>query len=114
MQTQETRIYNLIKNSGSFGVENYKLSRIALSYTKVISNLREDGHNIYGERQRLPNGRYSGTWKYYLNQSKRHAGNVQSAKVKVNPLIRELMIIKSRGRFGAYNEVCRKLKELGV
>jgi hypothetical protein len=104
MQTQETRIYNLIKNSGSFGVENYKL----------ISNLREDGHNIYGERQRLPNGRYSGTWKYYLNQSKRHAGNVQSAKVKVNPLIRELMIIKSRGRFGAYNEVCRKLKELGV
>jgi len=64
--TQEGRVLKAIKDSGNKGVENWKLSRLALKYTSVISELRKDGHNIYCERQHLKNGRASNTYKYFL------------------------------------------------
>ncbi len=64
--TQEGRMLEALKKHRVHGVTNYELSRIALCYTKVVSNLREDGHNIYCERQ-MVRGRYTGTYRYYLN-----------------------------------------------
>lgn len=63
--TQEGRVLAMIKRKG--GAFNYELSRIALKYTSVISELRKDGHVITAERQTLHNGRSSNTWKYYCN-----------------------------------------------
>lgn len=63
--TQEGRVLAMIKRKG--GAFNYELSRVALKYTSVISSLRQDGHVITAERQTLPNGRSSNTWKYYCN-----------------------------------------------
>jgi len=63
--TKEGRVLLAIKNSRR-GVTNWELSKIALKYTSVISELRKDGHNIIAERQLLPNGKASNTWKYFL------------------------------------------------
>jgi hypothetical protein len=64
--SQATKIFQAIKNSN--GIENWKLARIALNYRGRISELRQDGHNIYCERQVDRHGRWTGTWKYYLNE----------------------------------------------
>lgn len=61
--TQHGRILNAIKQGGAF---NFELSRIALKYTSVISELRKDGHTIIAERQIGRNGKKSNTFKYYL------------------------------------------------
>lgn len=62
--TQCSKILRAIKTHN--GIENWKLARIALNYRGRISDLRKDGHNIYCERQVDRNGRWTGTWKYYL------------------------------------------------
>lgn len=62
--TQAARVLNKIKQPG--GAYNFELSRLALKYTSVISNLRKEGHEIIAERQYLRNGRASNTYKYYL------------------------------------------------
>ena len=63
-KTQESMVFDLIKRQ--FGATNWELSRVALKYTSVISELRKDGYNIHAERQRLQNGRKSNTWLYTL------------------------------------------------
>jgi hypothetical protein len=66
-QTQEQRIFTAIKNSHQpSGVTNWQLSRIALNYTMRVSELRKDGHNIIAVRDKLPNGKASNTFRYYL------------------------------------------------
>lgn len=60
--SQESKILALIKRPG--GAYNFELSRFALKYTSVISNLRKDGHNILAIRQYLKKGRASNTWLY--------------------------------------------------
>lgn len=62
--TQEGKVLALIKRPG--GAYNFELSRVALKYTSVISALRQDGHDIVGDRQYLKNGRASNTWKYRM------------------------------------------------
>lgn len=62
--TQEGKVLNLIRRST--GAYNFELSRVALKYTSVISELRKDGHNIIAERQYLKNGKASNTFRYYL------------------------------------------------
>ena len=52
------------------GATNWELSRAALKYTSVISELRKEGHNIMAERQQLKNGRASNTWLYMLLDEK--------------------------------------------
>lgn len=64
--TKSQRVLKELKKHKKHGVANYKLSRLALNYTKVISNLREDGHNIQAVRVWLKNGRATNTFKYYL------------------------------------------------
>lgn len=60
------RVLALIKRpQGAF---NYELSRVALKYTSVISELRKDGYIITAERQTLKNGRSANTWRYYCNE----------------------------------------------
>ena len=62
--TQEGKILAMIKRP--CGAYNFELSRYALKYTSVISELRKDGHDIVADRQYLKNGRASNTWRYRL------------------------------------------------
>lgn len=62
--TQEGRILAMIKRPG--GAYNFELSRFALKYTSVISELRKNGHDIVADRQYLKNGKASNTWRYRL------------------------------------------------
>lgn len=108
--TQQTKVLRAIQDSGSFGVENWKLSKLALKYTSVISELRKDGYNIYAERQTLKNGRPSNTWRYFLNGQ---GEPVKRKRTKQgDEVLRELLIAKSKGRFGAYQYICERAKEL--
>lgn len=62
--TQEGKILSLIERPG--GAFNFELSRYALKYTSVISELRKDGHIIIAERQILKNGKKSNTFLYRM------------------------------------------------
>ena len=68
--TQEQKILRTLIKADTFGVTNYELSKLALKYTSVISDLRKNGHNIICVRDRLPNGRASNTYRYYLSKVK--------------------------------------------
>jgi len=60
--TQAGKILNAIKQPG--GAYNWQLSRIALKYTSVISDLRKDGHDIEAVRQYNKKGKATDTWLY--------------------------------------------------
>lgn len=64
--TQGAKFIKALKHAGNKGKTNWELSRIAIKYTSVISDLRKSGYNIYAERQYLKNGSASNTWRYYL------------------------------------------------
>ena len=66
--SQEQRVLRTLIKADTFGVTNYQLSRLALKYTSVVSELRKEGHNIVCVRERLPNGRASNTYRYYLSK----------------------------------------------
>ena len=66
--SQEQRVLRTLIKADTFGVTNYQLSRLALKYTSVVSELRKDGHNIVCVREKLPNGRASNTYRYYLSK----------------------------------------------
>lgn len=66
--TQEGRVLEMIKRPG--GAFNFELSRIALKYTSVISELRKEGHKIVAHRQYLKNGRASNTYLYTIGGTK--------------------------------------------
>ena len=68
--TQEQKILRTLIKADTFGVTNYELSKLALKYTSVVSDLRKNGHNIICVRDRLPNGRASNTYRYYLSKVK--------------------------------------------
>ena len=61
---QIDRVLALIERDG--GATNWELSRVALKYTSVVSELRKDGYNIIAVRQKLMNGKASNTWLYLL------------------------------------------------
>lgn len=63
--TQAGRILNAIKRPS--GAYNFELSRIALKYTSVISDLRKDGHDIVAQRQYNKAGKATETWRYICN-----------------------------------------------
>lgn len=65
--SQAERIIKQLRDAGSKGVENYKLAEYNLGYRGRITELRQDGYNIYCERQRI-NGRATGVWVYYLTE----------------------------------------------
>lgn len=63
---QAGQVLKMLKKAGQHGVENYKFpeARI-LCYTKRISELRAEGHNILTERVEV-DGRATGTFRYVL------------------------------------------------
>lgn len=64
--TQVGRVLNAIKRPG--GAYNFELSKIALKYTSVISDLRKDGHDITAHRQYNKAGKATETWLYTVNE----------------------------------------------
>lgn len=114
--TQTAKILRAIKKSGKRGVENYKLADISLNYTRRISELRAEGHNIYCERYHV-RGKWTGTWKYYLNSDEDllvqpKITHLSLAKKLKQTKIEELLLAKSRGRGGIYKHVCGRLEQL--
>lgn len=69
--SQESTILKLLRKAGSKGVPNYVFpaNRI-LKYSSRITDLRNDGYNIYCERVFLPNGRATNVYRYYLDEQK--------------------------------------------
>ena len=67
---KEQKILRTLIKADTFGVTNYELSKLALKYTSVISELRKDGHNIVCVREKIHNGRASNTYRYYLSKAK--------------------------------------------
>ena len=68
--TQEQRMLRALIKADTFGLTNYELSRLALKYTSVVSQLRKEGHNIVCVRDTLSNGKSSNTYRYYLSKVK--------------------------------------------
>lgn len=67
--SQQGKVLKMLRRAGSKGVANYEFPQNrVLKYNARISELRQDGYNIYAERVILPNGRFSGVWRYYLNE----------------------------------------------
>ena len=67
--SQEERLLKMLRAAGNKGVPNYEFPKNQiLRYSARIGDLRNDGHNIYCEREYLPNGRASGVFRYYLNE----------------------------------------------
>lgn len=66
--SQAEKIIKQLREAGSKGVPNYTLANYNLGYRGRITELRQDGYNIYCERQRI-NGRATGVWLYYLNEA---------------------------------------------
>lgn len=69
--SQESTILKLLRKAGNKGVPNYVFPRHRiLKYSSRITDLRQEGHDIYCERDYLPNGRASNVFRYYLNEEK--------------------------------------------
>lgn len=70
-QSQHSTIIRMLKSAGQTGVPNYKFPQAhILCYSKRISELRRDGHNIRIERDKLPNGRSTNVLRYFLEDEK--------------------------------------------
>lgn len=68
--TQHGMVLKAIKDSGRRGIENWRLSRIALKYTSVISDLRKEGHDIVATRQYDRDGKPTQTYTYHLRRKR--------------------------------------------
>jgi hypothetical protein len=67
--SQSTTIIKELRKAGNKGVTNKALSNISLKYSSRIAELRQEGFNIYCERQPFfMSKRLSNTYKYYLNE----------------------------------------------
>lgn len=68
MDNQHTEILKALRKAGLNGVPNYYFpTRLRImSYTKRLSELRQEGYNIQKERQYFKNGKATGVYNYYL------------------------------------------------
>lgn len=68
MDTQIQKTYKLLKQAGKRGVENHEFPKhYLLRYSHYIKKLRDDYDcHITAERLQLPNGHWSNTWVYRL------------------------------------------------
>lgn len=64
-ESQSTKIYKALKQAGHFGLYNYELSKICLSWHRRVGDLRADGVNIQCIRLS------KGTFRYYLNEEEK-------------------------------------------
>lgn len=67
--TQHGQVLELIRRSGREGIENWQLSKVALKYTSVISDLRKEGHDIEAVRQYDREGKALNTYKYRIREA---------------------------------------------
>lgn len=58
--TQTGKVLRALKDAGHYGMANYELDRICLSWHRRIGDLRAEGHNIACVRITR------GTFKYFL------------------------------------------------
>ncbi len=65
--TQEGRALKMLRAAGLRGVANHEFARAGLlRYGAFLKNLRDEGYKITKEREQLPNGHYTNTWRYFL------------------------------------------------
>lgn len=68
--SQTSTILKLLRKAGNKGVANHIFpANKILKYSSRITELREQGYNIYCERQYYK-GRATGVYLYYLNEEK--------------------------------------------
>lgn len=68
--SQHSKVLRELRRCSRSGVPNYRFPQMnILSYTKVISDLRKEKHNIIKERQVL-NGKSTGVYYYHLIEGK--------------------------------------------
>lgn len=67
-EIQQLKFAKYMEKYGRSGVTNHELARQGfLRYSHYIKVCRDEyGMNIVTERQKLPNGRSTNVWKYYL------------------------------------------------
>ena len=64
--SQEALMLKELRKAGSKGILNYQFPKMRiLSYTKIISNLREEGWNIVKDRMYV-DGKATGVYRYVL------------------------------------------------
>lgn len=81
--SQHGKILRLL-HANTNGVENWRFARMGiLNYTARLSELRKDGHNILTERV-FANGRWTGTFKYYLIEERPRKTLLQKLKDTAN------------------------------
>ena len=67
--SQSSKVLKMLREAGNKGVANYEFPRHRiLRLSARLGELRAEGYNIYCERQRLPNGRATNVWRYYINE----------------------------------------------
>lgn len=65
--SQTTAVLKMLRKAKKHGVKNYEFPmRGILRYSARIGELRAEGFNIVAERQKLPNGRSTGVFRYTL------------------------------------------------
>ena len=65
--TNEERVHRMLKIAGRHGVTNGEFANAhILRYGSCIERLRKDGVHIISEREQLPNGHYTSSWRYTL------------------------------------------------
>lgn len=70
--TQQEQVLQLLRKAGNKGVPNYALyQHRILRPSARIGELREEGFNIYCEREYLQNGRATNVYRYYLIEEKK-------------------------------------------
>ena len=65
--SQTDHIIKALRKAGKHGLPNYWFpAHRILRLSARVNDLRADGYNIYVERVKLPNGRATQVWQYYL------------------------------------------------
>lgn len=65
--SQHAKMIRMMRRAPSAGVANFMFANAGiLSYTKRVSELRQDGWNIQAIRQYDRQGKATGTWRYKL------------------------------------------------
>lgn len=104
METQTTRVLKLLRSNKVQGVPNYKFARAGmLRYGAYIKDLRDDGYNILTQRDKLPNGRASNVWRYFLleDEVRKYIKHKSDAGELLEESIKSKWLTSKIGKLGA-------------
>jgi hypothetical protein len=69
--TQQTKVLNLFKKYGKYGVPNYAFyQNNILSPHRRMFELKEDGYGVTKEKE-ISNGKFYGVYRYFLSTPKK-------------------------------------------